>query len=63
MMIFAEDIDVQMWMDEYVFNEPIYLRNMIFHFMFFSSLLVSSLLVITHLIFLFFRVFLEKEGH
>ena len=51
MMIFAEDIDVQMWMDEYVFNEPTYLRNMIFHFMFFGGLLL-----ITHLIFSFLTV-------
>ena len=55
LMIFAEDIDIQMWMDEHVFFEPIYLRQLIFHFVFFVSLLA-----ITHLIFMFLRLFLEK---
>lgn len=56
MLIFAEDIDIQMWMDEHVFHEPVYLHNLIFHFIFFVALLF-----VTHLIFMFFRLFLDKN--
>jgi hypothetical protein len=48
----ADDADVQMWMDQYVLNEPTYLHHVIFHFVFFMSLLV-----LTHFVFVFYRLF------
>lgn len=48
----ADDADVQMWMDQYVLNEPTYLHHVIFHFVFFMSLLV-----ITHFVFVFYKLF------
>lgn len=56
MLIFAEDLDIQLWMDEHVFHEPVYFHHLIFHFVFFVSLLFF-----THLIFIFFRLFLETD--
>ncbi len=58
MLIFAEDIDIQMWMDEHVFHEPVYLHNLIFHLFF-----LLLYLFVTHLIFMFFKLFLDKNHH
>ena len=49
--IFSEDIDIQIWMDEYVFQEPRFYYLIIFHFV-----LVSTLLFLTHVFFLFYKL-------
>lgn len=52
LLAFIYHADVQMWMDQYVLNEPTYLHHVIFHFVFFMSLLV-----ITHFVFVFYKLF------